>query len=165
MCPGVAGTDPNNAYDCPGYLGAFVLLGQRAPAINQAVANFLPTTASIAVGVPAAEGAGITTLGLRAGAPKGISVLGHWPEYIKLADELNAPRFDIGELWGKLSPAVRRALNHDFLDAVAERGDDVILSVHRNAVKIPSELEDEIKYLLEKGYSWAKSGKRLLAPK
>ncbi|HEU4589246.1 MAG TPA: hypothetical protein VFS11_11380 [Gemmatimonadales bacterium] len=48
-------------------MGVFVRLGQMAPAINKAVAGFLPTTASIALSLPVAEGAGITTLGLGGG--------------------------------------------------------------------------------------------------
>lgn len=75
---GFAGSDPvsysdpfglcppqdDNPYDCPGNMGAFVLLGQRAPAINKAVALFLPTTASFAVGGAGETGAGITSLRL-----------------------------------------------------------------------------------------------------
>lgn len=41
----------NNPYDCPGYLGAFVLLGQASPALQRELLLFLPRNlANIAVG-------------------------------------------------------------------------------------------------------------------
>ena len=53
LCP----PQDNDPYTCPGQMGAFVMLGQMAPAINHEVAWFLPRNLAAAVTGLAAEAA------------------------------------------------------------------------------------------------------------
>jgi hypothetical protein len=89
----------------------------------------------------------------------GKTVLGHWDPktggYIAKAQQRGASYFDLGSRWETLTPAQRTAANQHFLDVIAERGDDVLLSVPKTKIRYPSALVDEIKYLTEqKGYRW-----------
>lgn len=51
LCP----PQDNDPYTCPGRMGAFVMLGQMAPAINHEVAWFLPRNLAFAAGGLALE--------------------------------------------------------------------------------------------------------------
>jgi len=89
----------------------------------------------------------------------GKTVLGHWDPktggYITKAEQRGASYFDLGSRWDGLTAAQRTAANQHFLDVIAARGDDILLSVPKTKIRYPSALADEIKYLTEeKGYSW-----------
>ena len=89
----------------------------------------------------------------------GKTVLGHYDPvtggYIAKAQRINASYFDIGKAWDLLSPAERKAANIHFLDIIAERGDQVYLSVPKYQIRPNSSLSFEIDYLIKfKGYVW-----------
>lgn len=93
---------------------------------------------------------------------RGITVLGHFPEYLVKAEQLASRRFNIpNEFRAKMTPAERWAANARFLDRLIARGDDVVLATRLDRVRPGSTLEREIQYLLERGYEIADGGWRL----
>ncbi len=69
-------------------------------------------------------------LGAEAIAAKtGTTVLGKYPDYINLAEQLGAKRFNVPtNIWNKMSAAEQWGANQKFLDRMIMRGDKVILS-------------------------------------
>lgn len=101
----------------------------------------------------------IQKLALRNVTNSGETVLGSYVSqtegYIGLARERGESYFDIGDAWGELSDAQRTAAIISFLDAISDRGDDVLLSVPKADIVPGTALAKEIEYLTgEKGYSW-----------
>ena len=100
----------------------------------------------------------------KAASKTGKSVLGKYPDYIKLADELGAKRFSIPtHIWNKMSKAEQWAANRKFLDRMIARGDDIILS---NPVKdlnnVSGAFRQELDYLIEQGFRLSEDGTRLI---
>lgn len=96
--------------------------------------------------------------------PKSKIVLGKYPDYIKLSDELNAKRFEIPmDIWRKMTPKEQWAANQKFLDRATTRGDDIILS---NPVKdinsVSGAFRKELDYLIKKGYQLSDDGTQLI---
>jgi hypothetical protein len=122
--------------------------------VHEVVAPSLPT-ASTVIGGP--ESGALS---------KGITVLGHFPEYLEKAEELGARRFNIpGEIWAAMTEQGKLAAETKFLDRLAARSDVVVLSNHISTVRPGSWLAKEIKYLLSnKGYSIGEDGLRLVPP-
>jgi hypothetical protein len=94
----------------------------------------------------------------------GETVLGKFPDYLKLADELGARRFNVpGEVWNKMSKAEQWAANQKFLDRAISRCDEFVLS---NPVKsisdVSGSLRSELEYLIERGFRLNKSGTRMI---
>ncbi len=90
------------------------------------------------------------------------TVLGHYPDYIKLADKLGARKFSIPEkIWNKMTEAERWEANKKFLDRAIFRGDDVILSNPAQTTRLGSAFANEIKYLLQNGYKVVEKGWKL----
>src|SRR5690606_20647814 len=86
-------------------------------------------------------------------ASKGVSVLGHHPEYIDLANEINARRFNIPtEVWKEMSDPERWVANQKFLDRMIARGDKIQLATPIEKVKPGTYYEKELNYLFSKGY-------------
>jgi len=84
---------------------------------------------------------------------KGITVLGHYPDYIIKAKELNATYLDFVEgTWDKLSEAQRWAVNKQFLDEAIARGDKFVLAIPKTGVRAGSYLARELEYL--RGLGW-----------
>jgi len=96
--------------------------------------------------------------------PSNQTVLGSYPDYVKLSDKLNARRFQIPpDIWKKMSPDQQWEANKKFLDRMITRGDEVILS---NPVKnigdaTPS-FRKELEYLISKGYKFNSNETRLI---
>ena len=68
---------------------------------------------------------------------------------------MNASYFDVGNTWELMSKEERWSANTRFLDIIADKGDQVYLSVSRQNIRSGSYLVDEINYLIkEKGYQW-----------
>lgn len=96
--------------------------------------------------IPCGAGAGTISRVLRvadnATGQRGTSVLGHYPEYIELAQSVGARHFNIpDDVWRGMSAAERTALNQRFLDDLASAGDDVLLSNRIDAIVSGSTLE------------------------
>ena len=89
----------------------------------------------------------------------GEAVLGHYNkppgDYIVKAQIRGASYFDLGKMYNQLSPAQQKAANLHFLDVIAEKGQNVYLSVDKKFIKPNSSLKTEIDYLItQKGYKW-----------
>jgi len=98
-------------------------------------------------------------------AAGGKTVLGHFPEYRRLGDSLNARTFYIPEAaWNKMSEAERWAANQKFLDRMISRGDEIILATPLDEVRPGSYLARELEYLVSKGYVPSADGTRLIKP-
>ncbi|MCD7971641.1 MAG: hypothetical protein LUG18_03085 [Candidatus Azobacteroides sp.] len=90
---------------------------------------------------------------------RGTTVLGHYPEYTKLASELGAKRFNIPtNIWNKMSPSEQWAANLKFLDRMILRGDNIRLATPLKQVKPGSFYQKELNYLFEKGYHISSDG-------
>ncbi len=93
----------------------------------------------------------------------GATVLGHYPEYMNMADSLGHRRFDIPTAaWDKMTDAERWTANQKFLDRTISRGDDILLSTPLDKVKSGSYFEGELQYLSGKGYRPSADGTRLV---
>ncbi len=97
---------------------------------------------------------------------RGVTVLGHFPEYLQKANELGARRFDVPmRIWQGMSATEQWTANQKFLDRLALRRDEVALSNNIAKVKPPSSLEREIRYLIKnKRYTITDDGWRLVPP-
>lgn len=92
-------------------------------------------------------------------AKTGTSVLGHYPEYVKLAESLGARRFQIPtSVWNKMSAAEQWTANTKFLDRMILRGDNIRLATPLNQVKPGSFFQKELNYLFDKGYKVSSDG-------
>jgi RHS repeat-associated protein len=94
----------------------------------------------------------------------GKTVLGHYPNYLKLADEIGARRFNIPtEVWNKMNSAEQWAANQKFLDRAIARGDDIILSNPvKNINNISGSFRKELDYLGSKGFKLSEDGLRMV---
>lgn len=98
-------------------------------------------------------------------AERGLSVIGHCPDYLKRAEEPGARRFNAPEaVWNRMTEAERWAANQKLLDRAIRRGDAFELATPLDRVRPGIYLEREIGYLLEQGYRVAPDGSRLLPP-
>jgi len=82
-------------------------------------------------------------------------VLGTFPDYLKLADELNAKKFNIPkEIWDTMTDAERWSANQKFLDRAIANGSEIILSAPvKNIDDILGTYRKELDYLMSKDYS------------
>jgi len=76
--------------------------------------------------------------------------------YIQKAKKLGASYFDVGKAWDDLVKiGVEWEADKHFLDVIAKKGDDILLSIPKTKIKPGSYLAREISYLVkEKGYKW-----------
>lgn len=96
---------------------------------------------------------------LNTAAKTGTTVLGHYPEYVKLAESIGARRFQIPKsVWNKMSAAEQWTANTKFLDRMILRGDKIRLSTPLNQVKPGSFVQKEFNYLFDKGYKVSSDG-------
>jgi hypothetical protein len=101
---------------------------------------------------------------VKVAAKGGTSVLGKYPDYINLAEQLGAKRFSVpSNIWNKMSAAEQWGANQKFLDRMIMRGDNVILS---NPVldinKVSGAFRQELDYLIGKGYRLNSTGTQLI---
>ncbi len=110
------------------------------------------------VGTVRKAGAGLAA----AAMTRGKTVLGHYPEYLALADKFGSRRLNIPrEFRSRMSAAEKWAANQRFLDRLIRRGDDVILATQANLALKGSTFERELQYLLSHGYQIVDDGWRL----
>lgn len=95
---------------------------------------------------------------------KGTTVLGKFPDYIKLADDLGAKRFNIPtSVWNRMSAAEQWAANQKFLDRAIARGDNILLSnTVRNINDVTGTFRRELDYLIGNGFQLSADGTRLI---
>ncbi len=138
--------------------------GRRLGAVGYTLAG---TVVAVANAVTLGNGSRI--LGVFGLAAKGITeaktVLGHFPEYKRLGDSLNARTFNIPEAaWNKMSEAQRWGANQKLLDRMISRGDEIILATPLDKVRPGSYFARELEYMASKGYVPSADGTRLIRP-
>lgn len=96
---------------------------------------------------------------------RGTSVIGRYPDYLRLAEELGARRFNVPiEVWNRMTPAQQWIANQKYLDRAIARGDIFRLANPLSEVRAGSATIKEIQYLLSKGYTLTSDGTRLVPP-
>jgi RHS repeat-associated protein len=97
--------------------------------------------------------------------PPGQTVLGHYPAYTELAEQLGANHFSIpSDVWNQMTEAEQWAANQQFLDQMIARGDQVILATPLDQVRPGSFFERELQYLQSKGFTPSADGTRMIPP-
>lgn len=96
----------------------------------------------------------------------GRAILGHYPEYIELANEMGARKFDMPmNVWNKMTDTEKWVANQKFLDRLIKRGDEVILATPvRNINDITGYFRRELDYLIQRGYQLNAEGTKLTIP-
>ncbi len=94
----------------------------------------------------------------------GTTVLGKFPNYINLANQLGANRFSIPKnIFNKMSPTQQWNANTKFLDRAILRNDDIFLSDSPlDLNKFNGAFKKEIEYMIEKGFKVNSMGTKLL---
>jgi RHS repeat-associated protein len=93
----------------------------------------------------------------------GVTVLGHYPEYVDMAESLGARVFKVPEkIWNSMSPEQRWAANQRFLDRAMARGDEIVLATPIQRARPNSFFVRELEYLREMGYVPSIDGSRMI---
>jgi RHS repeat-associated protein len=94
---------------------------------------------------------------------RGITVLGKFPDYIKLADKIGARKFNVPtKYWNKMSPRQQWAANKKFLDRAIARNDKIMLSNQvKNLETVNGYFRKELEYMITKGYKLNWKGTKL----
>jgi hypothetical protein len=96
--------------------------------------------------------------------PNAVS-LGHYPDYIRLAQQTGARAFSMAdEDWNSLSVEEQWAHNQQFLDQAIDQGAEIRLATPISEVKPGSFYEEELQYLLKQGFTPGPGGNVLLPP-
>jgi hypothetical protein len=97
-------------------------------------------------------------------ANKVAAVIGKYPNYLKVADEVGAKRFNIpANIWNKMSEAQQWAANQKFLDRTIARGGDIMLDKPlKDISSVSGQLRKELNYLNERGYQLSQDGSRMI---
>jgi hypothetical protein len=112
--------------------------------------------------------AGLTALGkagFKAFARKEVvAVLGKYPNYLKVADQIGAKKFNIpANVWNKMSEAERWTANQKFLDRTISRGGDIMLDKPiKDIGSVSGDLRKELNYLNQKGFELSRDGSRMV---
>jgi RHS repeat-associated protein len=103
------------------------------------------------------------TAGMTAAANMRTTVLGHYPEYLQLAEEMGAKKFQIPtNVWNKMSESEQWGANTKYLDRMISRGDNIRLATPIEQVKPGSFYQRELNYLFDKGYKLSSDGQWLI---
>ena len=96
-----------------------------------------------------------------------ITVLGHFPEYIDLAEKTNARVFSLPDkIWTNMSDVEIWEANRKFLDRTHKKGHDVLLATPFDKARSGSYFEKELNYMTkDKEYTLSTDGKKLIHPK
>jgi hypothetical protein len=96
--------------------------------------------------------------------PNAVS-LGHFPDYIGLAQQTGARAFSMSdEDWNALSIEEQWAHNQQFLDQAIDQGSEIRLATPISEVRPGSFYEEELQYLLKQGYTPGSGGNVLVPP-
>ncbi len=144
--------------------------GNYGGAAVDAVGVAIDTAAAITPIVPGGAGAAIKAArgadklaDAARGVGEGKTVLGHYPEYKELGENLRARRFNVPEAaWNKMSETERWAANQKFLDRAISRGDEIILATPLDKVRPESYFARELEYMASKGYKPSADNTRLI---
>ena len=94
----------------------------------------------------------------------GTTILGKYPKYVELAEEIGARYFNVpSNIWAKMSPSEQWAANVKFLDRMIARGDKIVLATQVKSIKeVTGAYRQELDYLVSKGYKLTSDGLRLV---
>ena len=85
----------------------------------------------------------------------GVSVIGRYPRYIEVSDDVGARRFDIGSAWAALpDDEARWAANRYFLDKMLEAGDKFVWTADPRTVRSGPWFLREAQYLQSRGVAF-----------
>jgi hypothetical protein len=85
-----------------------------------------------------------------------VRVIGHYPAYVKLGENIGAKIFNIPpRIWKTMSESEQWLANMKFLDRAIAQKAAFLLSTLKDQIKPDSTLAKEVKYLLDKGYRWS----------
>ena len=134
------------------------------PSTALAVGTGVSLATDLAVGTRAAAGTrGVAKSVAPAKRASNQTVLGSYPDYVKLSDKLGARRFEIPmDAWNRMSPAERWIANKKFLDRMISKGDEIILSNPAHSAQRGKTFFREIEYLKSQGYRVSNDGLRML---
>lgn len=90
-------------------------------------------------------GSGVTVLGP-------FTPAGGGPSYIKVAEDMGASYFDIGDAWKMATPTQQLAANQHVLDVAIANRDTIKLSVPYYEIRPDTYTGAELRYILERGY-------------
>jgi RHS repeat-associated protein len=130
----------------------------------------LAVDAAVGAGVGAVTGATVYWAGpalrnlFRGLGQRGVAVLGKFPEYVGVADELGAYRFNIPtDIWQRMTPAEQWAANVKFLDGVIARGYKIVLSNPvKDISKVTGTFRKELDYLIQRGFRLSDDGTSMI---
>ncbi len=91
-------------------------------------------------------------------------VLGHYPEYVPLAEQLHAKNFVLKN-WEAMTPDQIWAANVKFLERTVQQRVPVVLATPINIIRSGSYLEKELMFLKGKGYYLDPTETQLLPPR
>jgi hypothetical protein len=106
----------------------------------------------------AAQSEALSTIAAGADAST-ITVLGRYPYYVNLAEQLGADYFQVDPAeWDAMSAEEQWAANRNFLDQAIARGDNFLLSTGLNSARSGTWFLREIRYLMYQGYTFDSTG-------
>jgi RHS repeat-associated protein len=87
---------------------------------------------------------------------KTLRVIGHYPEYVTLAEKTGAKFLHVPErIWDAMSETQKWLANKKFLDRAIAQKATFLLSTLPDQIRRGSIFEKEVKYLLKSGYRWS----------
>ncbi len=115
-------------------------------------------------GVAKATANGVSKIADEAFASNGVTVLGKYPDYLNIASELGANKFQIpAKIWNSMSAAEQWAANMKFLDRAIGRGDVIVLSNRVTDInKVSGAFRQELDYLINRGYRLSSDGLKMV---
>ena len=92
------------------------------------------------------------------------AVIGKYPNYLKVADQIGAKRFNIpSNVWNKMTEAECWTVNQKFLDRAIAHGGDIMLDKPiKDISSVSGELRKELDYLSHRGYELSRDGSRMI---
>jgi hypothetical protein len=100
---------------------------------------------------------------LLANAAAETTVIGSFPQYLELAEILDANRFSIpADIWETMTEAEQWAANKAFLDEVIASGRNFVLSTPIDLAGPGSYFEQELEYLYANGYRVVSEGTKMI---
>jgi RHS repeat-associated protein len=119
----------------------------------------LITAGSLGVGSPLAATEAAAEVVAEEGTTAGVTVLGQYPEYVEMAEEMGANYLNKpAEEWEAMSAAERWATNQRFLDEAIARGDAFRLSTLTSEADATGSFMKEIEYMAQQGFKVSDDG-------
>jgi RHS repeat-associated protein len=156
------GDNPLNYGDSSGNISFSTILTLGAAAATDAACAVTVEVPGVDVatcgGAEEADSAAAADLATDAAADSttsGTTVLGSYPEYVEMGDELGANYFNVPpDEWSAMTPEEQWAANKEFLDEAIERNDTFQLTKSPDEAEEGTFFQKEIEYLRDQGYTF-----------